>query len=210
MSRCSSGSDCWAGWAGSTSGPASPRTTPWTSWNAISATTGPNLLQKQQPVRRSCCCGSRSSARSGRSRSSKASANPIWPAGSGTTRRPSSPGNFALAGHRVTHGSLFKKLLDLTKGDQVIVETADAVYTYEMDTSPRDLTLKPKDNWVLNRSPANPAKPRPDRSSPSPPARTCSTPRTAPSASATWSRSTAKPDGGVTHSAEGLAPENLR
>ena len=50
------------------------------------------------------------------------------------------PGNFAIAGHRVTHGSPFRKLLELRKGDEVIVETGDAVYTYELDGSPRDLT----------------------------------------------------------------------
>lgn len=48
-----------------------------------------------------------------------------------------------IAGHRVTHGSPFRKLLELEKGDQVVVETRDAVYTYELDASPRDLTA----NW---------------------------------------------------------------
>lgn len=72
------------------------------------------------------------------------------------TQLPGEPGNFAIAGHRVTHGSPFRKLLDLRKGDQVIVETADAVYTYELDTSPRDLTVKPADTWVLAPVPGKP------------------------------------------------------
>ncbi|MEV4264951.1 class E sortase [Kribbella sp. NPDC049584] len=69
------------------------------------------------------------------------------------TQLPGQPGNFAIAGHRVTHGSPFRKLLELQKGDQVVVETQDAVYTYELDGSPRDLTVKPTDIWVLDPVP---------------------------------------------------------
>ena len=72
------------------------------------------------------------------------------------TQLPGQPGNFAIAGHRVTHGSPFRKLLDLRKGDQVIVETANAIYTYELDGSPRDLTVKPTDSWVLDPVPGKP------------------------------------------------------
>lgn len=69
------------------------------------------------------------------------------------TQLPGQPGNFAIAGHRVTHGSPFRKLLELEKGDQIVVETADAVYTYELDASPRDLTVPPTDTWVLDPVP---------------------------------------------------------
>jgi sortase A len=79
------------------------------------------------------------------------------------TQLPGQPGNFAVAGHRITHGSPFRKLLELTKGDKVVVETADAVYTYEMDTSPHALTLKPSDNWVLQPVPGKPSQ-QPTRS----------------------------------------------
>jgi sortase A len=72
------------------------------------------------------------------------------------TQLPGRPGNFAIAGHRVTHGAPFRKLLELRKGDEVIVETAEAVYTYELDGSPRDLTVKPTDNWVLEPVPGKP------------------------------------------------------
>jgi sortase A len=37
-------------------------------------------------------------------------------------------GNFALAGYRVTHGQPFARLLDLDSGDEIIVETQNAVY----------------------------------------------------------------------------------
>jgi sortase A len=74
------------------------------------------------------------------------------------TQMPGEPGNFAIAGHRVTHGSPFGKLLELVKGDQVIVETADTIYTYELDGSPRDLTVKPTANWVLNPVPGKTAE----------------------------------------------------
>lgn len=69
------------------------------------------------------------------------------------TQLPGQPGNFAIAGHRVTHGSPFRKLLELDKGDQVLVETQDAVYTYELDGSPRDLTVKASETWVLDPVP---------------------------------------------------------
>ncbi|MFI5711059.1 class E sortase [Kribbella sp. NPDC051620] len=72
------------------------------------------------------------------------------------TQLPGEPGNFAVAGHRVTHGSPFRRLLELKKGDQVIVETADTVYTYELDGSPRDLTVEPTANWVLEPVPGKP------------------------------------------------------
>lgn len=76
------------------------------------------------------------------------------------TAGPGEIGNFAVAGHRVTHGQPFAKLLTLRQGDQVVVETRKAVFTYVMDTSPDDLTVKETAGWVLD--------PVPDRSSASP------------------------------------------
>ncbi|WP_328990151.1 class E sortase [Kribbella sp. NBC_01245] len=73
------------------------------------------------------------------------------------TQLPGELGNFAIAAHRVTHGSPFRKLLRLNVGDEVIVETGDAVYTYVLDTSPRDLTVKPAAGWVLQPVPGKPA-----------------------------------------------------
>src|SRR5439155_4634886 len=66
-------------------------------------------------------------------------------------------GNFALAGHRVTHGSPFRRLPDLRPGDQVIVETRDATYTYVLDTDPNALVVPFTQTWVLAPLPTNPS-----------------------------------------------------
>jgi len=60
------------------------------------------------------------------------------------TQQPGRAGNFALAGHRNTHGEPFRYLPRLRRGDTVTVETRDAVYTYTVDrilprTSARDV-----------------------------------------------------------------------
>lgn len=52
-------------------------------------------------------------------------------------------GNFALAGHRNTHGEPFRRIDRLRAGDRITVETRDAVYTYTVDktlarTAPSD------------------------------------------------------------------------
>ncbi|WP_327580234.1 class E sortase [Streptomyces sp. NBC_00145] len=59
------------------------------------------------------------------------------------TAQPGRPGNFALAGHRNTHGEPFRYINRLRKGDEVQVRTRGAVYTYVVDktlaqTSARD------------------------------------------------------------------------
>ncbi|WP_246494322.1 class E sortase [Streptomyces zagrosensis] len=41
-------------------------------------------------------------------------------------------GNFAVAGHRNTHGEPFRYINRLSPGDPIVVETQDAYYTYEM------------------------------------------------------------------------------
>jgi len=66
-------------------------------------------------------------------------------------------GNFALAGHRVTHGQPFRRLLELQPGDQVVVETVSAVYTYVMDKAPGSLTVADTATWVLDPVPGEPA-----------------------------------------------------
>ncbi|MCX5398312.1 class E sortase [Streptomyces sp. NBC_00102] len=55
-------------------------------------------------------------------------------------------GNFALAGHRNTHGEPFRYVNKLVPGDKVVVETQDAYYTYEMtktlaQTSPSNVSV---------------------------------------------------------------------
>ena len=77
-----------------------------------------------------------------------------------STAAPGQIGNFAIAGHRVTHGQPFAKMLTLKKGDEVIVETREAIYTYVIDDSPRRLTVKDSETWVLDPVPGEPdAKP---------------------------------------------------
>ncbi|MGJ3507825.1 class E sortase [Enemella sp. A6] len=73
-----------------------------------------------------------------------------------TAVNPGEIGNLALAGHRVTRGEPFRRLLDLEPGDEVIVETKDAVHTYAIDTAPKDLTVQDADSWVLFPVPGKP------------------------------------------------------
>lgn len=72
------------------------------------------------------------------------------------TAGPGEVGNFALAGHRVTHGQPFARLLELRRGDEVVVETRSAVLTYVMDTAPADLTVADTAGWVLDPVPDRP------------------------------------------------------
>ncbi|MFB7860791.1 class E sortase [Streptomyces sp. NPDC056069] len=55
-------------------------------------------------------------------------------------------GNFAVAGHRNTHGEPFRYVNRLEPGDPIVVETRDAYYTYEMasilpQTSPSNVSV---------------------------------------------------------------------
>ncbi|MFE7567473.1 class E sortase [Streptomyces sp. NPDC057539] len=55
-------------------------------------------------------------------------------------------GNFAVAGHRNTHGEPFRYINQLKPGDEIIVETRDAYYTYDMvsilpQTSPSNVSV---------------------------------------------------------------------
>ena len=65
-----------------------------------------------------------------------------------------------IAGHRVTHGQPFSRLLELDKGDQIIVETRPAIYTYVLDDSPERPDRQGHRTWVLDPVPGKPdAKP---------------------------------------------------
>lgn len=66
---------------------------------------------------------------------------------------PGQAGNLALLGYRVTHGQPFARLRELDQGDQVVVETRRAVFTYVLDVAPRDLTVRSGDSWVLEPVP---------------------------------------------------------
>ncbi|NWF26842.1 class E sortase [Streptomyces sp. PKU-EA00015] len=55
-------------------------------------------------------------------------------------------GNFAVAGHRNTHGEPFRYINHLEPGDPIVVETQDTYYTYEMasilpQTSPSNVSV---------------------------------------------------------------------
>lgn len=59
------------------------------------------------------------------------------------TAQPGQAGNFAVAGHRNTHGEPFRYINRLRKGDRIEVETGTGVFTYVVDrqlpqTSARD------------------------------------------------------------------------
>jgi sortase A len=69
---------------------------------------------------------------------------------------PGEVGNYALAAHRITHGEPLRHLPDLRPGDEVVVETVDATYTYRLDTDPRRLVIPFTDVWVLAPLPRNP------------------------------------------------------
>lgn len=70
-----------------------------------------------------------------------------------TSAKPGQVGNFALAGHRITHGEPFARLLELNVGALVVIETREATYTYKLTSAPRDLTVDDSANWVLDPVP---------------------------------------------------------
>ncbi len=69
---------------------------------------------------------------------------------------PGARGNFSLAGHRITHGEPLRRMPELQPGDEVVVETAEATYTYVLDTGGDDLEVTFTDVWVLDERPENP------------------------------------------------------
>lgn len=66
---------------------------------------------------------------------------------------PGEIGNFSVAGHRITRGEPFRRLLEIQKGDQIIIETRDAIYTYIIDVAPSELTVDASEGWVLDPVP---------------------------------------------------------
>ncbi|KAA6224217.1 sortase [Streptomyces albofaciens JCM 4342] len=73
------------------------------------------------------------------------------------TAQPGEQGNFALAGHRNTHGEPFRRLDRLRPGDTVEVVTAAVRYTYAVDrTLPR---TTPSDGTVTAPVPYSTARP---------------------------------------------------
>ena len=58
----------------------------------------------------------------------------------------------------MTHGEPFRRLLELQKGDQVVVETRSKIYTYELDSSAAQLTVQDTEGWVLDPVPGKPSQ----------------------------------------------------
>lgn len=67
---------------------------------------------------------------------------------------PGQVGNFAVAGHRKTHGEPFRHLDVLRAGDSVYVETAQDWYTYRLDDDP--VVIDPHDVGVVDPVPGVP------------------------------------------------------
>ncbi|MFE1366928.1 class E sortase [Streptomyces anulatus] len=63
------------------------------------------------------------------------------------TAQAGQAGNFALAGHRNTHGEPFRRIDRLRGGDRITVETRDAVYTYTVGK--RLAQTAPSDSGVI-------------------------------------------------------------
>lgn len=74
---------------------------------------------------------------------------------------PGSQGNFALGGHRITHGEPLRRMRELEPGDQVIVETADATYRYVLDYGGASRTVDTDATWVTDEDPVDPETRRP-------------------------------------------------
>jgi sortase A len=72
------------------------------------------------------------------------------------TADPGEIGNFAIAGHRVTHGEPLADMPSLEVGDRIIIDTATRTFTYELDTGGDDLTVRFDQTWVLDPLPTNP------------------------------------------------------
>ena len=63
------------------------------------------------------------------------------------TPLPGQPGNAVISGHRVTHGRPFFDLDQLGPGDEIVVETAIGVHTYQVRSTE---IVTPTDVWVTN------------------------------------------------------------
>jgi sortase A len=70
-----------------------------------------------------------------------------------STQMPGAVGNFAIAGHRTTHGAPFGSIASLRVGDHIYVQTAQGYYTYTF----RNLQyVKPTQVQVLQQVPDAP------------------------------------------------------
>ena len=63
--------------------------------------------------------------------------------------KPGEIGNFAIAGHRVTHGEPFRDFLKLKQGDKVYVETRKKIFTYVLRNDGTAITVPFTTSWPL-------------------------------------------------------------
>ncbi len=70
--------------------------------------------------------------------------------------QPGQVGNFAVAGHCLVDGGAFAGLIDLPTGSEIVVETRDARFTYELLSPASELTVTDSDSWVLEPVPGQP------------------------------------------------------
>ncbi|MEY3999801.1 MAG: hypothetical protein RLZZ626_156 [Actinomycetota bacterium] len=76
------------------------------------------------------------------------------------TQLPGEVGNFAIAGHRTTHGAAFNDLDKLRPGDSIYVETKDGFYRYSVV---RNFTVWPSNRSVIAANPLHPGAPATER-----------------------------------------------
>ena len=70
---------------------------------------------------------------------------------------PGEVGNYALAGHRVTHGEPLRRMPELRPGDRVVVETVDRSLHLPARHRPATTSVIPfTGTWVLDPLPKNP------------------------------------------------------
>ncbi|MGP3950188.1 class E sortase [Streptomyces sp. 7N604] len=73
------------------------------------------------------------------------------------TAQPGQVGNFALAGHRNTHGEPFRYINRLRKGDELRVETREGLFTYRVEkTLPQTSAV---DSTVIGKVPRSSVRP---------------------------------------------------
>ncbi|CAN5549261.1 hypothetical protein BH11ACT8_BH11ACT8_26870 [soil metagenome] len=65
-------------------------------------------------------------------------------------------GNYAVAGHRITHGEPLRALPDLEPGDEIVIETRTTIFHYVLDTGGSELRVPFSAAWVLAPEPVNP------------------------------------------------------
>lgn len=74
------------------------------------------------------------------------------------TAGPGEVGNFALAGHRVTHGEPLRDLPELRPGDEIRVLTRGKTYVYALTSGGEDLIVPFTSIWVTDPLPDNPER----------------------------------------------------